>query len=236
MSLLEVVISAVQDKLKLACVPATLGIGGLMAVLSPDPVPDHVGPGDPGHHGQVHQQHRIVGVALISIVVPDWIMRRMDEFGLHLNAVSSFKVGTLWRIFVVNVTPIILHDPVQRSPRLLTENYGDYSDIQINVFGAGRHRHHLLRLAGALRSCVARPTRSAARPAPTSASRPRRASAPTCPARPPPAIPSPPRTRTPVRQPPPPSRTPPPAADPPRHPPRTPTTGRSRPCPESRSS
>ena len=138
MSLLEVVISAVQDKLNLARVPATLGIGGLMAVLALILFPTTSGLVTLDIMDKFTNNIGIVGVALISIVVLDWIMRRMDEFGLHLNAVSSFKVGTLWRIFVVNVTPIILGMILFNEVRgLLTENYGDYSDTQINVFGWG---------------------------------------------------------------------------------------------------
>ncbi|WP_295623961.1 sodium-dependent transporter [uncultured Corynebacterium sp.] len=138
MSLLEVVISAVQDKLNLPRVPATLGIGGLMAFLSLMLFPTTSGMVTLDIMDKWTNNIGIVSVALISIIVLDWVMRRMDEFGLHLNAVSSFKVGALWRIFVVNVTPIILGMILfNELVGLLSENYEGYSNAQINTFGWG---------------------------------------------------------------------------------------------------
>ena len=138
MSLLEVVISAVQDKLNLRRVPATIGIGGLMAFLSLVLFPTTSGLVTLDIMDKFTNNIGIVSVALISIIVLDWGMRRMDEFGMHLNAVSSFKVGTLWRIFVVNVTPIILGMILfNEVVGLLSENYEGYSNAQINVFGWG---------------------------------------------------------------------------------------------------
>jgi len=50
----------------------------------------------------------IVSIALILIVILDWVLRRIDEFSTHLNMVSSFRVGTMWRICVVNITTLVL--------------------------------------------------------------------------------------------------------------------------------
>ena len=68
----------------------------------------------------------------------DWILRRLDEFSLHLNAVSSFQVGNFWRICVTNITPIILgYTLIQELHNLFKSNYGGYSDQQIDIYGWG---------------------------------------------------------------------------------------------------
>ncbi|MEJ6020031.1 sodium-dependent transporter [Corynebacterium sp. H113] len=138
MSLIEVVISAVQDKLNLGRVQATISIGGLMAVVSMVLFPTTSGLVTLDIVDKFTNNIGIVGVALITIVAVDWIMRRTDEFALHLNAVSSFKVGTLWRIFVTNITPVVLgFILLQELIGLISENYEGYSNAQINTFGWG---------------------------------------------------------------------------------------------------
>ena len=80
----------------------------------------------------------IVCISLITIVCVDWILRRLDEFSLHLNAVSSFQVGNFWRICVTNITPIILgYTLIQELHNLFKSNYGGYSDQQIDIYGWG---------------------------------------------------------------------------------------------------
>lgn len=138
MSLLEVVISAVQDKLNLPRVTAVLVIGGVMAFTAMILFPTTSGLVTLDIMDKWTNNIGIVGVALISIISLGWVMRRMDEFALHLNAVSSFKVGTLWQIFVVNITPIVLGLTLfQQLSELLSENYEGYSNAQINIFGWG---------------------------------------------------------------------------------------------------
>ncbi|APT84458.1 sodium-dependent transporter [Corynebacterium aquilae] len=139
-SLLEVVVSAVKDKLDLPRKTAAVSVGVAMALISlalfsttsalatldiMDKFTNNVG---------------IVAVALISIVVIDWILRRIGEFALHLNAVSSFHVGTIWRICVVNITTIVLgYTLLQELMTLVREGYGggDYSNTQLIMWGWG---------------------------------------------------------------------------------------------------
>ncbi len=138
MSLLEVVVSAVQDKLNLGRVQATLSIGGLMAVISMILFPTTTGLVTLDIMDKFTNQIGIVFIALAAIVVLDWVLRRTDEFALHLNAVSSVKVGTIWRIFLVNITPVVLAFILfQELVSLFQENYEGYSDAQINAFGWG---------------------------------------------------------------------------------------------------
>ncbi|WP_448852194.1 sodium-dependent transporter [Corynebacterium sp. 335C] len=138
MSLLEVVVSAAQDKLGIGRTQAVLGVGGLMAVLAMIFFPTTTGVATLDIVDRWANNVGIVGVALISIVVLDWILRRTDEFGMHLNSVSSFHVGTWWRICVANITPVILgFTLLQEIIGHFQENYEGYSDLQLNVYGWG---------------------------------------------------------------------------------------------------
>ena len=138
MSLLEVVVSAVKDKLNLGRVQATLTVGGAMAVISLLAFPTTSGLVTLDIVDKFTNNVGIVLVALLTIIAIDWILRRTNEFAMHLNAVSSFKVGTMWQIFVGNITPVILAVILfQELIGLFQENYEGYSDTQIDIFGWG---------------------------------------------------------------------------------------------------
>ncbi len=137
-SLVEVVISAVQDKLHLPRVPAVLAVGGVMAVVSVLLFPTTSGLVTLDVMDKFTNNVGIVGVAIISLISLGWILRRGDELALHINAVSSFRVGVLWKVCTFIITPIVLAITLFNELKgLLAENYEGYSDIQINVFGWG---------------------------------------------------------------------------------------------------
>lgn len=137
-SLLEVVVGAVQDKLDLGRKPATIGVGGLMAIISVLLFPTTSGLTALDIMDKFTNSIGIVGVAIVSIIVVDWVCHRTEELALHLNAVSSFKVGNLWRIFVANITPVVLAIMLsQEITKLIKEPYGGYSTSAINIYGWG---------------------------------------------------------------------------------------------------
>ncbi|MFD5867897.1 sodium-dependent transporter [Corynebacterium sp. NPDC060344] len=137
-SLVEVVISAVQDKLDMARVPAVLVVGGVMAVLSIALFPTTSGLSTLDIMDKFTNNIGIVGVAIIALIALGWILRRGDELGRHINAVSSFRVGPLWKFCSFVVTPIVLAVTLFNELKgLFAENYGGFSNTQINVFGWG---------------------------------------------------------------------------------------------------
>ena len=137
-SLLEVVVSGVKDKLNLERKTAAIGVGVAMALLSLALFSTTSGLVTLDIMDKFTNNVGIVAIALVSIVVIDWILRRIDELALHLNAVSSFKVGTIWRICVVNVTTIVLgYTLLQELISLIKEPYGGYSHTQVLLYGWG---------------------------------------------------------------------------------------------------
>lgn len=136
MSLLEVVVGAIQDKLNLSRVGAVLGVGVPMALIALVLFPTTSGLVSLDIMDKFTNSVGIVLIAIIAIVVVDWLLHRTEELAMHLNAVSSFQVGNVWRIFVTNITPVILMVMLaQELADLIREPYGGYSGAQVGVYG-----------------------------------------------------------------------------------------------------
>lgn len=135
-SLLEVVVSAVKDKLNLPRKTTAISLGVVMALISLALFSTTSSLSTLDIMDKFTNNIGIVAIALISIIIIDWILRRINEFGLHLNAVSSFHVGTTWRICVVNLTTTVLgYTLLQELINLIKEPYGGYSSVQVAAFG-----------------------------------------------------------------------------------------------------
>ena len=135
-SLLEVVVSAVKDKLDLPRKTTAVSVGVVMALISLALFSTTSSLATLDIMDKFTNNIGIVAIALISIIVIDWILRRTNEFALHLNAVSSFQVGTLWRICVVNLTTIVLgYTLMQELFTLVSKPYGGYTATQVTIFG-----------------------------------------------------------------------------------------------------
>ena len=137
-SLMEVVVSAVKDKFDLPRKTAAIGIGVVMALLSLALFATTSGMVTLDIMDKFTNNVGIVGVALIAVIIIDWILRRIGEFSTHINAVSSFHVGNVWRICVVNVTTLVLgFTLIQEIVTLINEPYGGYQQSQIITWGWG---------------------------------------------------------------------------------------------------
>lgn len=136
MSLVEVVVGAVQDKLHLPRLTATLSVGLLMALVSMLLFPTTSGLVALDIMDKWTNSLGIVGVAIIALIVIGWILRRSGELVGHLNAVSSFRVGALWRLLTFVVTPAVLIIMLSMEIKTLLEApYGEYAQSQIAFFG-----------------------------------------------------------------------------------------------------
>lgn len=137
-SIIQVTVSAFEDKTGLGRVPAVLTIGGVMAVVSVLLFPTTTGLNTLDVVDRFANQFGIVGVAFVALVVVAWIYRRLPELQDHLNSVSSFKVGAGWRVFAGIVTPIVLGYMLFSEIRdRISEGYGGLPDDLVLVFGWG---------------------------------------------------------------------------------------------------
>lgn len=138
-SVLEVPVSAFQDKLGWSRKKSVTIVAGSSALLSTllfstqsaitfvdviDHFTNNIG---------------IVGSALLSIIIVAWFKRPLlAELKQHINAVSSIKLGKGWDFMLSVITPLsLLIALVLSISTLVTTGYGDYS-IQIQLlFGWG---------------------------------------------------------------------------------------------------
>ena len=128
-SILEVPIAALQDKLKWSRKKAVSVVGGGTGIVSIflfsttnaiklvdiiDHFINNIG---------------IVTGALISIIMVSWFKRSiMNELKLHINGISTIQLGRTWELTLTIITPVVLLSTLLLSVyALLTKGYGGYS-------------------------------------------------------------------------------------------------------------
>ncbi|MGA8846719.1 MAG: sodium-dependent transporter [Nocardioides sp.] len=141
-SVAEVVISAVRDKLELRRRTATLAVTVPMAVLSIAFLSTTSGLHVLDIVDHFINQFGILLVAIVSMVAVAWGLRALPELAAHLNRSSSVHLGAWWRVLIGVVAPLaliyVLADSFWTD---VTTKYGDpeapYPDWMIGVFGWG---------------------------------------------------------------------------------------------------
>lgn len=137
-SLVEVVIAAVADKTGWSRVPSTLAVGGSLAVISILFFSTTTGLPLLDTTDAFVNAIGIAGAAVTALIVVAWILRRMERVTNHANSVSNIKVGSLFRIILGVVTPVILAILlVQKLISFATEGYEGYPGWFLGVFGWG---------------------------------------------------------------------------------------------------
>ncbi|AGP31201.1 sodium-dependent transporter [Corynebacterium terpenotabidum] len=135
-SIIEVVISAVADKLGIDRRRGALYVGipmavvsclifststGLMAVDIVDKFTNNLG---------------IVFCAILATVVLAYVLRRTAEMQRHLNAVSTFRVGPVWKTCAFVITPAVLIYTLSKEVyNLITDGYEEYTSGQVFTWG-----------------------------------------------------------------------------------------------------
>ncbi|NHB59574.1 sodium-dependent transporter [Acinetobacter sp. 194] len=128
-SILEVPISAMQDKLKWSRVKAVSIIGGgtglvsifLFSTVNAIKLVDII--------DHFINNIGIVSGALISIIMVSWFKRSlMTELEMHINGISTIQLGRTWEFTLTIITPVVLLSTlVMTLVALLQKGYGDYS-------------------------------------------------------------------------------------------------------------
>ncbi|MCW4355084.1 sodium-dependent transporter [Hoyosella sp. YIM 151337] len=126
-SIVQVVIAAVQDKMRISRLASVALVGGSMTIVSMALFPTTTGVGVLDVVDKFVNNIGIVGVAFAAIVATIWFLRRGPEFVEHLNSVSSFHIGIIWRLCIGVATPIVLgYMLVSEMITLVDEGYGGY--------------------------------------------------------------------------------------------------------------
>lgn len=137
-SLLEVVIAAVKDKLGLGRVTAVFVVGVPMAIVSTLLFSTTTSLNLLDVTDAFVNSFGIVTVSLVAIIALAVGFQALPTLREHLNAVSSFKVGRRWQLLAAGLTPVILgYTLIDSLQEKLTDGYGGMPDWFVNTFGWG---------------------------------------------------------------------------------------------------
>jgi transporter len=138
LSIVEVVVSGVRDKLGIPKVQATLVIGIPMTILSILLLSTTTGLYFLDITDEFVNKYGILGGALACIIATVWLVRKLPVLRDHLNRFSSFKVGRVWMALVGVVAPLVLgYMLINDFITKLSTPYEDYPQHLLVIFGWG---------------------------------------------------------------------------------------------------
>ncbi len=137
-SILEVIVAALQDKLGWGRVRTTLIVSIPLAVISMALFSTTTALSVLDTTDAFVNAFGIMAVALVAVVVVAWLLRRLPALTDHLNRRSSFGVGRFWMLLVGALSPLVLgYLFVSELISKLSEPYGGYPSWFLGVFGWG---------------------------------------------------------------------------------------------------
>ena len=107
-SVLEVIVAALQDKLGWARVRTTLTVTIPLAVISMALFSTTTALTVLDTTDAFVNAFGIMTVALVAVIVVAWLLHRLPTLQEHLNRRSSFRTGWVWKILVGALAPIVL--------------------------------------------------------------------------------------------------------------------------------
>lgn len=135
-SIVEVVIASLRDKLHVSRVTGTLLVCVPLAVISTLLMPTATGLSTLDILDAFSNQIGIVVGALLSVLIVALTGKLIDQRN-HLNAVSSWQVGTTWFVFLGLTVVALAVMVVQVIIEFLAKPYGGYPPEEIYVWGWG---------------------------------------------------------------------------------------------------
>ncbi len=137
-SVLEVVVSALQDKLGWTRVRTTLTVSIPLALVSTGLFSTTTALAVLDTTDAFVNSFGIMAVALVAVIVIAWLLHALPALQAHLNARSSFGIGRLWKLLVAGLVPIVLgYLFVTELIAKISEPYGGYPSWFLAVFGWG---------------------------------------------------------------------------------------------------
>ncbi|MFD3743049.1 sodium-dependent transporter [Nocardia sp. NPDC058633] len=137
-SIVQVIISSVQDRTGLARVPAVLIVGGLTAAVSIGLFPTRNGLYLLDVADHFINQYGIVLAGFVAVIVVAWVLRKLGVLREHTDTVSNLKVGRVWVVLLGVVTPLVLVWMMIDSLRQeFDETYGGYTTGYVLAAGWG---------------------------------------------------------------------------------------------------
>lgn len=137
-SILEVGVSALREKLGLGRVAGTLVVCVPLGALSVFFLGSTTGLYVLDTLDAFVNSFGILAVALVSMVMLTYAFRQLPALRDHLNEYGSFKVGRFWIALIGGIVPLaLLGLLVQDLIKQFSEPYGGYPQGFVNIFGWG---------------------------------------------------------------------------------------------------
>ncbi len=137
-SIVQVLVSAVQDRTDMSRVPAVLSVGGATALASILLFPTSEGLYLLDAADHFINQYGIALAGLVAVVTVAWLLRKLRMLQAHANQSSTVHLGQWWRITLGVITPLMLGWMMWDSLRAeFAENYGGYPAWFLLVAGWG---------------------------------------------------------------------------------------------------
>jgi len=135
-SIVEVIVAAIQDKMNIGRVSATMIAGVPMAIISTLLFGTTTGLPVLDVLDKFINTYGIVAAGFVYVLAIV-LLRKLPELRNHLNALSSIRVGKVWTASVVVTVAMLGYMLYQDTAGLLKENYSGYPDSFLNIFGWG---------------------------------------------------------------------------------------------------
>lgn len=137
-SILEVIVAALQDKLGWGRVRTTLTVAIPLAAISMALFSTTTALAVLDTTDAFVNAFGIMAVALVAVVVVAWVLHKLPVLREHLNRRSSFRIGRVWMILVGVLAPLVLgYLLISELVTKISEPYGGYPDWFLGVFGWG---------------------------------------------------------------------------------------------------
>lgn len=137
-SILEVIVAALQDKLGWGRVRTTLTVSIPLAVISMALFSTTTALTVLDTADAFVNAFGIMAVALVAVIVVAWVFHKLPVLKEHLDRRSSFPVGRIWMLLVGVLAPVVLgYLLVSELITKISEPYGGYPTWFLGIFGWG---------------------------------------------------------------------------------------------------
>ncbi|SIT67086.1 sodium-dependent transporter [Microbacterium sp. RU33B] len=137
-SILEVIVAALQDKLGWGRVRTVLTVSIPLAVISMALFSTTTALTVLDTADAFVNAFGIMAVALVAVIVVAWVLHKLPVLQEHLNRRSSFRTGRLWKVLVGVLAPVVLgYLLISEIIAKTSTPYSGYPDWFLAIFGWG---------------------------------------------------------------------------------------------------
>lgn len=137
-SILEVIVAALQDKLGWGRIRTTLTVTIPLAVISMALFSTTTALAVLDTTDAFVNAFGIMAVALVAVIVVAWILHKLPALQEHLNRRSSFRVGLIWKLLLGVLIPIVLgYLLISELITKISNPYEGYPVWFLSIFGWG---------------------------------------------------------------------------------------------------